>query len=127
MVTTQLINSGSHNEVLGVKHKQKKLTQMKIRNYTPHDVVLNDGRVYKSMGIARVSSTHEEVAPGMYEISYGEVVGLPEYQQGMFLIVSALVQAASDREDLIAPATGHPETIRNEKGQIISVPGFIIK
>ena len=43
------------------------------------------------------------------------------------LIVSAMVLSASDRTDLVAPATGHPDTIRNDKGQIISVPGFICK
>jgi hypothetical protein len=36
-----------------------------------------------------------------------------------------MVLAASNRDDLVAPATGHPDTIRNEKGQIISVPGFV--
>ena len=30
------------------------------------------------------------------------------------------------RNDLLAPATGHPETVRNEQGQIVSVPGFVI-
>jgi len=29
------------------------------------------------------------------------------------------------RNDLVAPATGHPEAIRNEQGQIVSVPGFV--
>ena len=43
-------------------------------------------------------------------------------------IVSALVLAAIDnRLDCVAPATGSKETVRNEAGQIVSVPGFVTK
>ena len=40
-------------------------------------------------------------------------------------IVSALVLSAlaGNREDVVAPATGHPETIRQD-GKIVSVPGL---
>lgn len=43
------------------------------------------------------------------------------------MIVSGLVlQAApADRDDLVSPATGHRECIRDEKGMIKSVPGFV--
>ena len=39
---------------------------------------------------------------------------------------SSLVLAANrTRTDLVAPATGRSETIRNDKGHIVSVPGFV--
>ena len=39
---------------------------------------------------------------------------------------SAMVLAAcNDRSDLVAPATGHPDAVRSEKGHIVSVPGFV--
>ncbi len=56
----------------------------------------------------------------------GGVEGLPEQQDGTFLIVSGMVFAASDRPDLIAPDTGKT-AIRNEKGHIAAVTRFIRK
>ena len=99
---------------------------MNYRNFTPHTINLNDGRKFESEGIARVSSEFTEVLEDLCFVEFGEVTGLPDPQPKTRIIVSALVmQVASDRKDLVAPATGHPETIRNEKGHIVSVPGFI--
>jgi len=98
-----------------------------IKNYTPHTINLNNGQSYPSVGLARVSSTFTDFdADGVCRVEYGEVEGLPEPEDGVLLIVSAMVLAASDRADLIAPATGHPDCIRNE-GRIVSVPGFVRK
>ena len=58
-------------------------------------------------------------------VEYGELTGVPERQKDTLYIVSSMVLAASDRGDLLAPATGHPDCIRNEKGHIVSVPGFV--
>ena len=33
--------------------------------------------------------------------------------------------SAAKRADVVSPATGHPDTVRNEKGHIVSVPGFV--
>ena len=47
-------------------------------------------------------------------------------EAGVIYIVSAMVlSAAKDRHDLVAPATNHELTVRNEKGHIVSVPGFV--
>lgn len=102
---------------------------MNFVNLTPHDIVLNSGEVYKSEGIARVSSTHTEVGQGLYAVEYGDINGLPPVADGTRYIVSAIVLAAakaSGRTDCVAPATGHPDCVRNEKGQIVSVPGFVL-
>lgn len=97
---------------------------MKIINLTPHDVVLNDGTTFKATGeVARVAATFSEVdANGFCKQSYGEVVNLPNPVKDTYFLVSALVFNATDREDVVAPATGHPLCKRNDKGQIISVP-----
>ena len=101
---------------------------MQIINCTPHEVKLNNGETFPISGnIARVSSTFEEVKKGYYKVSYGQVTGLPDEQEDTFYIVSSMVANATNRRDVIVPATGHPECIRNEKGQIVSVPGFIVK
>lgn len=101
---------------------------LKFVNATPHPIVLNDGRVFEPSGILpRVSQEISEFDENGIAIqSFGEVEGLPKAEPGVVYIVSAMVlTAASDRNDLVAPATNHKDTKRNEKGHIISVPGFV--
>lgn len=101
---------------------------MQIINCTPHEVKLNNGESFPVSGnVARVSSSFEEAEKGFFKVAYGEVTGLPEAKADTLYIVSALVANATNRRDVIVPATGHPECIRNDKGQIVSVPGFIVK
>ena len=101
---------------------------MTFLNYTPHNVVLNNGTCYASQGVARVSASFTDFNDNLLcKQQFGDVVGLPDKVDGTLLIVSAMVMAASNRDDLVAPATGHPDTIRNDKGHIVSVPGFVTK
>jgi hypothetical protein len=97
------------------------------RNFTPHQINLNDGRTFSSEGCARVSAAFTEIEGDTCRQTFGDVQGLPEWEEGTRIIVSAMVMAASDRTDLVAPATGHPLAIRNEKGHIMSVPCFITR
>ena len=98
----------------------------KFINCTPHAIVLNDGRVFEPSGsVARVSTSFTDFADDVCLVKYGELEGVPERQKDTLYIVSSMVLAASDRGDLVAPATGHPDCIRNEKGHIVSVPGFV--
>lgn len=101
---------------------------MKFVNLTPHTINLNGGAAYPSDGVCRVSATHSEFdANGVCSVTYGEVEGLPAPQDGVLYIVSAMVaEAVPNRHDLVVPATGHPECIR-ENGRIVSVPGFVRK
>lgn len=94
-------------------------------NYTPHQINLNDGRSFESKGVARVASSHTEIVNDLCQVVYGDVEGLPEPQADTYYIVSAMVLGASNRSDLVAPASGHPECIRNDKGHIVSVPCFV--
>lgn len=99
-----------------------------IKNYTPHAISLNDGRTFASEGLARVSATFTDFdADGVCEQQFGDITGLPEPADGVLYIVSALVLTAAKsvgRTDCVAPATGHPDCVRNE-GFIVSVPGFV--
>jgi hypothetical protein len=104
-----------------------------ILNYTPHTINLNNGTEYPSVGVARVTTSYSEIPSNdninFYQTLYGEIEGLPAPETNTLYIVSAIVLQAGKalgRTDLIAPATNHPETIRNEKGHIVSVPGFTI-
>lgn len=95
-------------------------------NCTPHAIKLNDGRSFDvSEHIARVSSTHSPIVDDVCSVNFGEVTGLPAPKENTLYIVSAMVKQASNRKDLVSPATGHP-LCKRENGNIISVPGFIL-
>lgn len=98
----------------------------KFVNCTPHAIMLNDGTTFPPSGnVARVSSSFTDFdADGVCTVQYGDLTGVPEPQDGVLYIVSAMVLAASKRTDLVAPATGHPGCVR-ENGFIKSVPGFV--
>ena len=100
-------------------------------NLTPHPIVLDDGvnsKTYEPSGeVARV--TQESKTVGEVDgftiktlISVGD--NLPDPKEGVQYIVSAMVLAQlPERQDLVAPNTN--EAARNDKGHIISVPGFV--
>lgn len=96
----------------------------KFINLTPHIIRMNDGREYPTEGVARVTTSYTEFENDIAKVIFGDIVGLPDPQDGVVYIVSALVAQAADRSDVVSPATGHPDAIR-ENGQIISVPGFV--
>ena len=101
---------------------------MKFVNYTPHDIVLNDGTIYPSLGSARVSAEFRQMNEILYSQKFGDIIGLPEPEENTIYIVSSIVLSAAKeagRRDCVAPATGHPDCIR-ENGFIKSVPGFVL-
>jgi len=96
-------------------------------NLTPHTINLNDGRSFEPSGtIARVSSKFTDFEGVFTTIEFGQVTDIPEPKNFVMYIVSGMVKSASKRTDICSPATGHPDTIRNDKGHIVSVPGFIV-
>ena len=113
---------------------------MQYVNLTPHAIHLNDGRVFPPSGIvARVSATFVAgTDPDLFRQVFGAVENLPAATTDTRLIVSAIVLSAvgDSRPDVVAPATGHPDCVREpvtlpdgkpnpKKGQIVSVPGFV--
>lgn len=97
-------------------------------NLTPHDLKLNDGTVIPASGtVARVAANFSDFDQnGVCHQQFGDVQGLPAPQDGTLYVVSALVLTAvkDQRPDVVAPATGHPQCIR-DNGMIVSVPGFV--
>lgn len=99
-------------------------------NVTPHAITLNNGVVFPTSGtVARVSNTFGNPDDdNVMNISYGNIEELPEPADSTLYIVSALVLSAAKekgRTDCVAPATGHPDCVRSDKGFIVSVPGFV--
>lgn len=102
---------------------------IKYVNLTPHAIHLNDGRVFPPSGtVARVSSTFSQFDGDVCQQYLSDLTGLPSKAKGVKYIVSAMVLAAlkGQRKDVVAPATGHQDCMRNEAGHILSVPGFTI-
>lgn len=101
---------------------------MKLKNFTPHNVVIVIDEMTKvvipSEGIARVTET-KTAAPSIvvdghtietFSSSFGEVENLPPQEEGVMIIVSAMVaSAAMDREDLLVPG----ELVRDNGGNIV--------
>lgn len=99
----------------------------KFVNLTSHDIRLNDGTVYPPDGtVARVETVYGQPdRDGIVSVYFGRIVGLPMSTPGVFWIVSATAAEAArqaGRKDCVCPATGHPDTVRNDRGQIVSVP-----
>lgn len=83
--------------------------------------------VEHSLKVARVANKFSNFCCGISTVFYGEIENLPEPEEGTIYIVSAMVLAAAKekgRTDVVAPATGHPDCVR-ENGFIVSVPGFV--
>lgn len=96
-----------------------------FKNYTPHSIQLvteSDTQNIPSQGIARVSELVQDGPhPLIKTVVFGSVTGLPEPQNGVWLIVSALVKSACpERMDLVSPHG----MVRDSDGKIIGCSGF---
>jgi hypothetical protein len=100
-------------------------------NCTPHalNVRKADGSVVvipPSGVVVRVATTTvlicEVNGVAVVGTEYGEIVGLPEEKPNVFLIVSGMVRAASNRRDLMSPGA----QTRDEKGVVTGCNGLTI-
>lgn len=99
----------------------------KIINKTPHGVNIVDqnGQVVRTYekGDSQIRLAVKTVQDAPLcdgtptsRTEFGEPEGLPEFQEGVFFIVSQLVKTAlPNRSDLLVPA----EVVRDEKGNIV--------
>lgn len=105
-----------------------------IINLTPHEIT-----VEKDMGSGLVGSTvlepsgkiarvkeKVEILPDEGNIpfvrtTWGEIENLPAPKEDTYYLVSAIVFAATDREDVIAADTGPQSAIRDANGNITAV------
>lgn len=100
---------------------------MKFKNLTSHSIYeVTTGKTIPPSGIvARVKSSTVKVgehgkAP-IYKSTFGEVEGLPEPEDGIMYIVSALtLNAINDRVDVVAPGNLQ----RDQDGNPLGCIGF---
>jgi hypothetical protein len=114
---------------------------MTVQNLTPHNITFRDANgidtVYAPVdkdNAARVDTNPVDAGnigpfPTQKKV-YGDIYGLPAPQNGVIYIVSgfvlsALKDAGSIRDDVVAPATGPKDgAIRNDKNHIVAVTKF---
>jgi len=108
---------------------------MNVINLTPHAIefttILGPRTFPPSGQVTRVSEVWRctcNLVDGIsvYTANPGPIEGLPAPQVDTICLVSAMVLAAcpADRTDVFAPATGAPGVVRDDRGQIVSVPGL---
>ena len=93
--------------------------EVSVVNLTPHAICLNDGRRFQphaDIGVARVTASFRHNGGHHYVQEFGEVENLPAPEQGVVFLVSGMVLSAlaGTRSDVVAPATGHPDCVRND-------------
>lgn len=98
---------------------------MTIKNFTPHPINICDNtgvvvRTIQPEGLVRLKA--ETVSAGeidgvpVSKTVFGQPEGLPEFQEGVFYVVSQLVKSAlPTRTDLLVPA----EVVRDQAGNIV--------
>ena len=99
-----------------------------FKNLTAHNIVIHNGPTIPPSGsVARVASTptaagdHDGVS--LSRIVFGEVVGLPEAEPGVILIVSALVRTAvPSRKDVASPG----ESVLGPDGRPVACKGLVV-
>ena len=104
--------------------------EIEMVNCTPHPLnwIKEDGAVViePSGIVARINIAEVELGDGFVYHEKGEIIDLPEPQEGKVFVVSGFVFAATNnRGDVIAPNTNR--SIRDENGRIVGVPGFIMQ
>jgi len=103
-----------------------------IINLTPHSLLLHgEGgsiTIPASGQVARLAVTRENLAPlsiggvvlPVARPTMGQVTGLPDKEEGVVFVVSALVADAAKRPDVMAPG----ELVRDAAGVIIGARGL---
>jgi hypothetical protein len=106
-------------------------TETKIVNLTPHEITIvgENGEVTHRIPPSGLVSRVRETSIGIRHVNgipvvrktFGEVVNLPEPEEGTVYIVSRMIIAASpDRTDLLSPG----DLVRDDVGKIIGCKNF---
>ena len=104
-------------------------------NLTPHEIVVEteDNKKFGFPPCGTIVRVEAQQVPEnringipILKQTFGEVENLPAPAKWTIYIVAGVVRAAlgDTRQDVVAPNTAKAN--RNEAGQIVSVPGFVI-
>mgnify|MGYP003348687737 CR=1 FL=1 len=101
---------------------------MRFLNLTPHPIVVvggptipPSGTVARCATVSRSAGEHQGVA--LVRATFGEVVDLPDPEEGVLLVVSALVRAAvPHRGDVASPG----DLVRDGSGAVIGCRNLVV-
>lgn len=116
-------------QIDNVRYKAVEYKGMTWVNLTPCEIVLNSGERFPASGVvAHVDNKFGKSDDmGVMEVYHGGMYNVPSYEfLGITFIVSGVVlEACKGRGDMVAPATNHPDCVRDDDGRVVSVPGFV--
>lgn len=104
------------------------MSNPRFLNLTPHAIAIVNGPTVPPSGqLARCASRSVPVGEHggvpLSRVTFGAVEGLPEPEEGVLYLVSALVRAAvSSRSDVASPG----DLVRDEKGAVLGCKGLTI-
>ncbi len=97
----------------------------RIVNMTPHPIIIldeEDQEIARFESVGQIRLAVETVPAAEIDgiktsvTKFGDPVGLPNFEEGTYYIVSQLVKSAlPDRDDLLVPA----DVVRDETGRIV--------
>ena len=117
---------GTNKYSLHIVYKKLKNIMKQIYNLTPHAITIVDseGSVLHSISSTGLARLRVVTVPAGFSIQgipvtkteFGQVEGLPEFNNGTYYIVSQLIKSAfPERKDLLVPA----EVVRDSAGIIL--------
>jgi hypothetical protein len=114
-MTERFVNLTPHNVYVQVETDSEDLTAYR-----------QNGVIFASGSVARVSTRNVRagVVGGIpvFRQEYGAVVGLPDPEESVYYIVSAIVRTAlPSRKDLVSPG----DLVRNSAGEVVGCGSFI--
>ncbi|MCI4407531.1 MAG: hypothetical protein JHC26_00430 [Thermofilum sp.] len=121
----------------------EKIENVKIKNLTPHELVILDennnviARIPPSGVVARVQSREELIGYingiPIFKTVYGNIENLPDPEPGVvyavsIVVLTALKEKGIKRTDVISPNTNPSRfgAVRDAQGRIIGVKSFIV-
>jgi hypothetical protein len=112
---------------------EKRRSNVKFVNLTYHPINLisdsGESIEIEAIGkVARVASLQVLVdhigGYPVYQSKLGDVINLPEPEDGVVYITSMLVASKVNRRDVVSPNTAPHSVVRDESGNVIGVKGF---
>jgi hypothetical protein len=100
------------------------LTQHPIAVYTGQDIVTHPttGMVARLM-TKQIVVGHINDVP-IIRTEWGDIIGLPEPEEGVIYITSSIVANAAQRRDVVSPCTSPQFGVRDENGYVIGTRAF---
>jgi len=100
------------------------LTQHPISVYTGQDIVTHPiTSVVARLATKQIVVGHIDDVP-IIRTEWGDIIGLPEPEDGVIYITSSIVANAAQRRDVVSPCTSPQFGVRDWNGYVIGTKAF---